>query len=135
MKAGTLLIGLVATFLVVYALLAVHTQQALGGAYQGWAAVQSIATTTITGNQSVDELFAAQKSCTGRTITTNGTAIRFITGDPGNGDVSSTTLLASNIGLIQGVSTTVMYDSGTYGCGRWFAVAAASTTITVTEYQ
>lgn len=136
MKTITISIGTLLVLGIVAILIVMQSQQVQGSAFTGSAAVQSVATTTTVGpSNPAYTLFSKKPSCTGRTITTNSTAIRLLTGDPGNGDLASTTLNASNVGLIQAASTTVMYDGGTYGCGRWTAVAAASTTITVVEYQ
>lgn len=110
---------------------------ALGGAFTGSAAVQSIATTTTVGPDTVVTIFSAKKSCTARAISVTGGGgipVHFLTGDPTNGDLASTTL-SGVTGNIQAASTTVTYDSGLNGCGRWTAWASASTTITLVEYQ
>jgi hypothetical protein len=108
-----------------------------GGAFTGSAAKQSFATTTQVGPQSKVTIFAAQPSCTSRTIALSdgtGVGIRFLTGDPAGGNLSSTTL-TNVVGLNQSGSTTVTYDGGLNGCGRWIAIASASTTVTLVEYQ
>lgn len=108
-----------------------------GGAFTGSAAKQSVATTTVVGPQSKVTIFSDTVGCTARTIALSdgtGVGIRFLTGDPAGGNLSSTTLTGV-VGLNQAGSTTVTYDSGLNGCGRWVAVASASTTVTLVEYR
>ena len=140
MKALTLSLSTAFILSAVALFIVLQSQNVEGSSFTGSAAVQSIATTTTVGPTGVGvatTIFQNKPSCTGRSITTGGgegVPIRFLTGDPSGGDLSSTTLTMVN-GLIQAASTTVMYDSGTYGCGRWTARAISSTTITVVEYQ
>lgn len=130
----SLVLALVAYFVIdIYS-----AQQALGSAFTGSTAVQSTATTTVVGPQSKITIFSATKACTARAIGINdgtGVGIRFITADPAGVSSISSTTLTTQIGLSQAGSTTVTYDSGLNGCGRWVAMASASTTITVVEYQ
>jgi hypothetical protein len=88
----------------------------------------AVATTTAVGPQQNIQIFAAS-NCNSRVISTVGSAVMITFADPSNGDVSSTTLSGVK-GSVQAASTTVVYDSGLYGCDRWFAYAFASTTIT-----
>lgn len=128
---GLLFMGMIALLVIT------QSQKAEAGAFTGSAAVQSVATTTVVGPQSKITIFTANKSCTARTISLSdgtGVGIRFLTGDPAGGNLSSTTLTGT-VGLMQAGSTTVTYDGGLNGCGRWTAVATASTTVTVVEYQ
>lgn len=137
MKTLTLSLGTLFTLALVAFLIVLQVQQAEGSAFTGGVAKQSFATTTVVGPQSKVTIFSAQPSCTARTIALSdgtGTGIRFLTGDPSGGNLSSTTLTGV-VGLNQAGSTTVTYDSGLNGCGRWTAVASASTTVTVVEYQ
>ena len=106
----------------------------LGEATSGVPSVLAIATTTAVGPQQVKTIFSANSQCTSRTVGTAGQAVMLTFGDPTNGDVSSTTL-TSMVGHWQGASTTVNYDSGVYGCGRWSAFGVASTTITTSEMR
>lgn len=137
MKATTISISILFVLALVALFVVLQAQQANGEAFTGSAAVQSVATTTQVGPQSKVTIFAAQKSCTARTIALSdgtGTGIRFLTDDPSGGNLSSTTL-TNIVGLNQAGSTTVTYDSGLNGCGRWIAIASASTTVTLVEYQ
>lgn len=130
---GTLLVtGIVAMLVVLQA------TQVDGSAFSGSNAKQAFATTTVVGPTGFGTtIFPAKPSCTARTIsTTDGTGmgIKFLTADSSNGDLASTTL-TQTVGLWQAGSTTVTYDGGLNGCGRWTARALASTTLTVVEYQ
>lgn len=119
--------------LVVYGFVAKEQLQ-LKGATSGLPSYLAIATTTAVGPQEVKTIFSSNSQCTSRVVGTAGQAVMLTFGDPVNGDVSSTTL-TSMVGHWQGASTTVSYDSGIYGCGRWSAFGVASTTITSTEFR
>ena len=106
----------------------------LGQAPSGLNSLLAVATTTAVGPQQNKTIFSSNSQCTGRVIGTAGQAIMLAFGDPTNGDISSTTL-TSMVGFTQGASTTVAYDSGVYGCGRWSAYGIASSTITTTEFR
>lgn len=111
-------------------------QQVEGSAFTGSVAVQSSATTTIVG-PAIRTIFSKQASCTARVIALSdgtGTGIRFLTGDSAS-FVLSTTTLTNIVGLNQAGSSTVTYDGGLNGCGQWTAIASASTTVTLVEYQ
>jgi hypothetical protein len=139
MKTQSLSIAILALAIFVFAgvLLFKPINSALGGAFTGTSAFLQIATTTAIGPQDgEDTIFAARTdgSCKARVITTRGdSAIMLSFGDKTNGDFSSTTL-SGDIGHLQAASTTVVYDSELYGCGRWTAYAWASSTISVSEF-
>lgn len=114
--------------------------QALGEAFTGTSAYLQVATTTVVGPQDSDDtIFTARTdgACKSRVITTlGGSAIMINFGDPGTdrlGNISSTTV-SGVIGHWQAASTTVAYDSGLFGCGRWSAYSYATQTITVSEF-
>jgi len=113
--------------------------QALGEAFTGTSAYLQIATTTVVGPQDAafDTVFTQNDSCKSRVISTTGaSAIMLNFGDPGTdrlNNVSSTTVSGS-VGHWQGASTTVVYDSGLFGCGRVSAYSYATQTITVSEF-
>ena len=106
----------------------------LGQATSGLPSTLAIATTTAVGPQVNKTIFSSNSVCTARVIGTAGSAVMITFGDPVNGDVSSTTL-TSMVGFTQVASTTIGYDSGIYGCGRWSAYGIASSTITTTEMR
>lgn len=137
MKTITLSVSALVAFTIIALFIVMQAQQVKGEAFTGSAAVQTIATTTQVGPQAKVTIFSAQKSCTARTIALSdgtGIGIRFLTDDPAGGGLSSTTL-TNTVGLNQAGSTTVTYNSGMNGCGRWIAIASASTTVTLVEYQ
>lgn len=111
--------------------------QTYGSAPSGQASHLQVATTTVVGPQDAnDTIFSASAddSCKARVVSTTGlSAVMLVFGDPGNNDLSSTTLSGA-VGHWQGASTTVAYDSGIYGCGRWSAYSYATQTITVSEF-
>lgn len=78
-------------------------------------------------------LFATSTpSCISRVVSTRYAQIMIQYGDHAQFN------LEGNTGHIQLASTTVVYDSGLYGCGLWTAVALGSTTaqgISVTEFR
>ena len=129
-KSLTALTILAIVMMTIYAY--IPAQDSLGSSFTGSAATLSTATTTTVGPQANTTIFSKTTSCTSRIITTNFTAIFFTTGDVTG--FGSTTLANGN-GLTQAASTTVAYDSGIYGCGRWTAEAVASTSITIVENQ
>jgi hypothetical protein len=140
MKTYTIPLTLIA--LAVMALAAVlllkPMYQAYGSAFTGSAAYLQNATTTAVGPQDGDDtIFAVNADCKARVVSTlGGSAIMLNFGDPGTDRLSnvSSTTLSGVIGHWQAASTTVAYDSGLYGCGRWTAFSYASQTITVSEF-
>jgi len=111
-----------------------------GAAFTGTASYLQTATSTSVGPEDSDKtIFTASSdnSCKSRIITTQGnSAIMINFGDPGTdrlGNISSTTV-SGTVGHWQAASTTVAYDSGLYGCGRWSAYAYASSTLTVSQF-
>ena len=129
-------------FAVAVALIAILVQSVSvsASAQAGFPANHYVATTTSIGPSATNDanLFASNPQCTGRAISTSGgegEPIHFLTLDPLNtGNLSSTTLSVVN-GLYQAASSSVYYDASEYGCGIWPATAAATTSVTVIEYQ
>lgn len=110
-----------------------------GSAPSGLPATQTYATTTTVGpDGDIDgtsvTIFSAVRNCSSRVVSTNDIIwLSFAT--PANvGDIASSTI-ASEVGFAQAASTTVVYDSGLYGCGRVSGYAIASTTLTVAEFN
>lgn len=134
MKSLVSILAVIVSVVVLFVVLFVGKEQNLKGAPTGLYSTLSIATTTAVGKQEVKTLFSSNKQCTGRVITSVAAPLMIIFGDPTNGDLASTTL-SGELGHLQAASTTVMYDSGTYGCGRVSAYAFSSTTITHTEFK
>lgn len=133
------IIGFVlAAFLFAYALIwLTPVQNVDANGFIGLPTTSAIATTTVVGPEETVTIFAANKTCTARRISiTDGTGvgITFLTSDPTNGDLASTSLSAIN-GHFQAASSTQAYEAGIDGCGRWTAYATASTTITTVEYR
>lgn len=137
MKSHTITLSVLAIAILVLAvvILMKPINSALGGAFTGSASHLQAATTATVGNQAVPArtLFAAKAddSCKARVITTNFTGINISFGDVAG--LGSTTI-SSNVGHWQPASTTVAYDGEIYGCGLWTGFAAATTTVTVSEF-
>lgn len=91
--------------------------------------VPTVATSSqiVVGPQSVTTLFAKNSSCTSRLVSTVGTAVML--------SFSSAVTPTGTAGAVQAASTSVSYDNANYGCGAITAYAAASTTITLTEFS
>jgi hypothetical protein len=133
------LIGL-ALFILAGILMLKPFYQAEGAAFTGGRTFVQTATTTAVGPQDgEDTIFASDETCNARVISTQGlSAIMIAFSDPVlsaqlAGNLGSTTVSAS-AGHFQAASTTVVYDAGLYGCGRWTVYAWASSTLTVSEF-
>lgn len=115
----------------------VQKAEVVGSAEIGTISRLDFATTTTVGPEArpAVRIFSNDSDCDARVVTTRGdSAIMISFGEPINvGDISSTTVLGAT-GHLQLASTTVVYDSGLYGCGQWHAYGFASTTITVSEF-
>ena len=120
-------LGAVFIFTVIY-LFGSSSTQVFANAPNGIPTNIAFATTTAVGPQQNIQIFSAS-NCNSRIISTVASPIMIIFADPSNGDIASTTLSGIK-GSVQAASTTVAYDSSQYGCGRWFAYAFSSTTIT-----
>lgn len=109
---------------------------ALGESFTGTASRIDSATTTSVGPQASPRtrVFSANTECDARVITTASSPIFISFGETGvPGDISSTTL-NNAVGHLQLASTTVVYDSGLYGCAQWYVYGLASSTITISEF-
>ncbi len=122
---------ILATLLLMADVLIMKTPKADASAPSGLPATEAVATTTVLGPQSTTTILAAS-ACSARVVGTTNQGIMLLFADPSEGDLSSTTI-ASQKGFWQAASTTVAYDSGVYGCGRFIGRADASTTVTVME--
>jgi len=114
------------------------TQISLGSAPSGLPATVATSSTITVGphkpNTASSTVSVFVKSgCSSRVISTRETAIelRF-----SNTMFSSTTVNpAANAGIHQLASTTVVYDSGQYGCGFVSVFGYATTSISIAEFQ
>jgi len=138
-----ILAGVALAIAIAMAVLSVNTNSAFGSAPAGVSAGFGSATTTVVGPLNAVTIFdgvnsaGIPKRCSSRVISTtdgSGQAIQILFGDPTNGDIASTSL-SEFVGNLQSASTTIMYDSGLYGCSRWTAYATASTTLLLTEFD
>jgi len=101
---------------------------ALGEAFTGSISQIDTATTTTVGPDTIVTIFSKGTECDARVVTTSDAAVRL-----GFGTVTGFTVSAT-AGHIQAASTTVVYDSGLYGCGNVTAYGWSSTTLTVSEF-
>jgi hypothetical protein len=101
-----------------------NIQQNLGGSVGGQA---SVATSSVikVGPQEDKTLFAANRTCTSRTIGTAGEGVYL--------SVHSVVNPSTVIGFPVAASTTLVLDAANWGCGAVTAAALGSTTITVME--
>lgn len=131
-------LALIGILLVAFvAFLYTPAQDALGESFTGTASRLDFATTTSVGPQAIPavRIFSTSATkCDARVITTTGSNIFISFGEPTTvGNISSSTL-ANGVGHLQATSSTVVYDSGLYGCGTWHAWGPASSTITISEF-
>lgn len=112
------------------------TQNPLGSA-PGGSQTRPASSSVLTMPQANSVFITASTTCIARAITTGGAGIMLKFGqnnDSGSGGFD----LTSNVGHFQAASTTVMYDAGEYGCGRWSGVgisgSATSAQAVITEF-
>ena len=132
-KIGLVIVGLVALYLGYLGIRVgpVELGQASSGLPGAFATSSSNAVPAYADSLSWSVPFATSTSCASRVISTRGVGISLTLGEAG-----TTTIPTSIFGHAQAASTTVNYDSGVYGCGRWKATSVgAATVITVTEFQ
>lgn len=91
-------------------------------------AVPHVATSSVitVGPQSIVTINAASSNCTARVIGTLSQPIM----------LSFTSLIApsASVGHFQATSTSAVYNNGDYGCGIITGYAAASTSVTITQF-
>ena len=133
-------LGIVTLILFVFMYVFSDIQKAESESPSGTESRLDSATTTTIGPDGTDggnavTIFSKTTDCDARVITTRGnSAIMLSFGEvAGTGEISSSTLSGA-AGHLQLASTTVEYNSGVYGCGRWSAYAWSTTTITVSEF-
>lgn len=109
----------------IFLTLLVITQKSYGSAPSGLPA--TIATTTVQTVGTTARLLIATSTCAARIITTRAQPIMLTFSDY-NGALPTATF-----GHLQPASTTVVYDSGQWGCNAVEVYAFGTDTITVTE--
>lgn len=103
-------------------------QQALGAAEPGNPG--TIATSTNINVPAGAVTVIASSTCTARIITTSPTSPIMLTFSDVLGQTPTATY-----GHVQAASTTVVYDSGLYGCGRVKAFGWGTSVITITDVR
>lgn len=128
---------LIGMLLIAFGIISMQVKTADSAAFTGSVAFITSATTTTVGPQAVPAvtLFQAREAgsnCKARVVSTSGNSAIMIS----FGDVTGfgSTTVSGTAGHWQAASTTVAYDSGLFGCGRWTAFGYASTTVMVTEF-
>lgn len=101
------------------------TQKSFGSAPAGLAT--SVASTTSQAVSTTARLLVATSTCDARVITSRAQPLMLTFSDY-NGATPTATF-----GHLQSASTTVVYDSGQYGCGAVKVYAYGTDSITVTE--
>lgn len=121
--------GLGIVVLALYVILNLNFEAAQGSAPQGYKA--DVASTSALVIGTTADFITATSTCVSRIVTTDGnTGVMFTFGD----ETGQTPNLAGTLGHFQAASTTIVYDSGTYGCGRWKAISDPASAITITEF-
>ena len=136
MKNSITRIGIVGLALVALVISFTMWQLASASAPPGAPAGYATSSTAIVGTTTNVALFQTS-SCVSRVISTRRQAIHLAF------DVTASTTPSETSGIYQAASTTVVYDSGLFGCGLWTArglivpndVTTASTTITIMDVR
>ena len=115
-----------------------HVQLASGESFTGTISQIDSATTATVGPDGTDggnavAIYTVNSDCDARVITTTGTPIALVFGLFTDSNTTSSTL-SHQTGHAQAASTTVVYDSGQFGCGTWYGYAGASTTVIISEF-
>jgi hypothetical protein len=125
-------LSIVALLVLGFTVVSWQPQPATGAAPSGLPATVRIMATTTVG-PTVTKIFEAS-NCSSRIIRADD-AFQFLPAD-GTGTTTAylaSTTMSATASLVQAASTTVVYDSGLWGCGEFYGRAAASTTITIIE--
>ncbi len=114
------------------ALQAVSQLHSIGSAPQGVMNALATSSTIQVGTSQNKILFTQNTVCTSRVISTAGQAIMLTFGSATTTNMNP----SASVGFVQAASSTVVYDSGLYGCEYVTAYGfSASTTITTAEYR
>ena len=139
----TILICAVVSLFVIVGVVSFKGEKPLGQATSGLSAVMASSSPIAVGALAVT-LFPAS-ACTARIVSTVGGAIMLSFGEASttfNGGADSgygvaSTTLSGIVGHVQAASSTVVYDSGIYGCGLVSAISGTNGVeiVTVAELQ
>jgi hypothetical protein len=133
---------IIATVLVLAVVIAVASQRpapAQGAAGQPQTRVQDVKKASVGPNYNTllygntDGAKSATTTCIGRVISTTGKSIMLNFAST-SGQATSTGSLSGSLGIWQGASTTVYYDSSLYGCDALAAYGQESTS-TISAYE
>lgn len=119
--------------LILFVLLLVAVQPVLGSAPPGLPATMATTSSLVIGppgaTQLTSFLLATSSTCATRIVSTpeNEIYLGF------TGAFGTTSLSIGRSGIFQATGTTVVYDSGQYGCGTLTAISSATTTINISE--
>ena len=117
-------VGLVALVIIAYSLIA--TNRVYSAAPSGLQA--TVATTSNIAVTTTQKLVFATSTCAARIVSTKASAITITFSD------NPTAIVPTGaVGHVQAASTTVVYDSGLYGCGALRIYSYVTDTITVAE--
>lgn len=113
----------------------------LGSAPSGLEATEARAQTITVGTSAPTTLFATSTGCASRVVTTVSQPIKILF----SGVNIATSSMGLTTGHFQAASTTIVYDSGLYGCGVMtalgyggstdFAGSTSSSTLTISEFR
>lgn len=122
------LVGVLALLALVFSVGLLQTQQADASSPAGLPA--SVASSTaLTMAATTASMVVATSSCNARIISTQASPIMLTFSDYANQTPTA------GFGHLQAASTTVVYDSGQYGCGLVKAYSFTAQTITVTDVR
>ena|SRR3972149_5911057 len=138
-KTINLILGLAVLCGAIFLTSLLLTERVFGSAPSGlYSTIATTSQVTVGPNKpnvasSTVPLFDNRPNCASRVITTYNSEIKLIFS---KSMISSTTPNPSaTFGHNQLASTTVVYDSGIYGCGYVSAYGFASTTLTISEFR
>jgi len=97
----------------------------------------SQSSTSTVGAATTTKLFDSKTFCNVRTIYSPDQTIYLTFGTPQlnvTGTIASSTLSTSTFHWRQATDTITSYDSSTYGCGEWWVIPSATTTLIKSEF-
>ena len=121
-------LGVLAAVVIVGWTLTVYTQIAVASAPSGLEARVATTSFHVLAAGTAGTLFATSSNCAARIITAERTGdLRLTLSDYKNDTPTAT------FGHLHATGTTVVYDSGLYGCGKVKAYSITAQTITISE--